>query len=83
MLKQGSVDRTNKMFVSMVFMKSGIPRGGKWKGMKWTGKEYQRIEDQRPGQHRNYRVGQRPSDDEEVDEKEEGKLLKPCVYKQR
>lgn len=83
MLKQGSVDRTNKMFVSMVFMKSGIPRGGKWKGMKWTGKEYQRIEDQRPGQHRNYRVGQRPGDDEEVDEKEEGKLLKPCVYKQR
>lgn len=83
MLRQGSVDRTNKMFVTMVFMKSGIPRAGKWKGMKWTGKEYQRIEDQRPGQHRNYRSGQRSGVDEEIDEQEEGKLLKPCVYKQR
>lgn len=79
-LKQGSIDRTNKMFVSMVFTKSGIPRAGKWKSMKWNGKEYQRMEDQRPGQHRNY---QRPGAGEEIDEEEEGKLLKPCVYKQR
>lgn len=83
-LKEGSVDKSNKMFVNMTFTKWGIPRAGKWKGMKWNGKEYQRIEDRKPRQQRHYQGAQQPfPTDEEIDDKAEGKLLKPCVYKPR
>lgn len=84
MLKQGSVDKSNKMFVSMIFVKSGIPQLGKWRGMKWNGKEYQKQSDRRSGPSRGFSNGRAVIDSEdEVDDKEEGKLLKPCVYKLR
>jgi len=83
-LREGSVDKSNKMFVSMVFTKVGVPRAGKWKGMKWNGKEYQRMEERRGGQQRNPQWGQHATNgDDEIDEQDEGKLLKPCVYKLR
>jgi ribosomal RNA-processing protein 8 len=67
-LKPDSVDAKNKMFVSMIFFKSGIPTAGKHKGMKWNGKEYQRVG---------------KADDDDVDKIAEGRVLKPCVYKTR
>ncbi|RMZ80837.1 hypothetical protein DV737_g2854, partial [Chaetothyriales sp. CBS 132003] len=70
-LKEGSVDNSNKMFVSMAFYKSGVPVVGKHKGLKWIGKEYQNQNNH----HHNY--------DDEVDRKEEAAVLKPCVYKTR
>ncbi|KAK5070176.1 25S rRNA (adenine645-N1)-methyltransferase [Lithohypha guttulata] len=83
MLKPNSVDKTNKMFVTMIFTKTGNPRAGKWKGMKWNGKEYQQIEQRAGGQYRKF-TGQRPAvTEDEIDDKEEGKILKPCVYKLR
>jgi hypothetical protein len=62
------------MFVSMVFIKSGIPTAGKHKGLKWTGREYQKVEQGKvkKGGH-----------DDDVAPQEEGKVLKPCVYKTR
>ena len=39
-LQDSSVDNTNKMLVSMIFHKAGVPSTGKYKGWKWTGKEY-------------------------------------------
>ncbi|KPI43810.1 uncharacterized protein AB675_6559 [Cyphellophora attinorum] len=70
-LKPQSVDASNKMFVSMIFLKSGIPTAGKHKGMKWNGKQYERI-------------GKKMDEMEsEQDRVAEGKVLKPCVYKSR
>lgn len=83
MLKEGSIDKSNKMFVSMIFLKAGVPRAGKWKGMKWTGKEYQRMEDRRARPQKRFQGSQGSFYDEEIDEKEEGNILKPCVYKLR
>ncbi|OCT50981.1 rRNA processing protein Rrp8 [Cladophialophora carrionii] len=73
-LREDSVDKSNKMFVSMAFIKSGIPTAGKHKGLKWTGREYQRVE-----QAKTNKRG--PEDD--VTPQEEAKVLKPCVYKTR
>lgn len=80
-LREGSIDKTNKMFVGMVFTKAGIPRAGKWKDMKWNGKEYQRMENKK---QRRFQGGQGHfTVEDEIDEQVEGKLLKPCVYKLR
>ena len=78
-LKEGSMDKTNKMFVSMVFHKSGVPSAGKHKSLKWTGKEYQQVnkQDGRP------KFVERGKDEADVDPLEEAKVLKPCVYKTR
>lgn len=84
MLREGSLDKSNKMFVSMVFTKTGVPRAGKWKGMKWNGKEYQRMEERKGAQQKRFPGSQRSfTDVDEIDEQEEGRLLKPCVYKLR
>lgn len=74
-LQDSSVDKSNKMFVSMIFHKSGVPTAGKYQGWKWNGKEYAR---QRDAKMRF--VG---GDEHEVSREEEGKVLKPCVYKSR
>ena len=71
-LREGSVDKANKMFVSMIFTKSGIPTAGKHKGLKWTGREYQTMEEK-----------MKRGGDEEMTPEEEGTVLKPCVYKTR
>ena len=78
-LKEGSVDKTNKMFVSMIFYKSGVPSTGKHKSMKWTGKEYQQVSKQ-DGRSKFVERGSR---DEDLDPIDEAQVLKPCVYKTR
>ncbi len=72
-LREDSVDKSNKMFVSMVFVKSGIPTAGKHKGLKWTGREYQKMDE---GKLKRGDAG-------EVTIQEEAMVLKPCVYKKR
>jgi ribosomal RNA-processing protein 8 len=74
-LKPESVSKGNKMFVSMVFVKSGIPTAGKHKGKKWNGKEYKVVHDGK----------MRFKDDQEgeIDSLVEAAVLKPCVYKTR
>ena len=78
-LKEGSVDKTNKMFVSMIFYKSGVPSAGKHKSLKWTGKEYQQVSKQ-DGRPKFVESGR---GEEEIDPSDEAKVLKPCVYKTR
>ena len=77
-LRENTVNKSNKMFVSMTFAKSGVPTAGKHKGLKWTGREYERVRGDR---------GRMRFLDDEVDEEEsaeeEAKVLKPCVYKTR
>ncbi|KAI1618730.1 methyltransferase-domain-containing protein [Exophiala viscosa] len=79
-LREDSVDKSNKMFVSMVFNKSGVPAAGKHKGLKWTGQEYQKVQEGRP----KFVSGKRGNDDDhDVPPEEESNVLKPCVYKTR
>lgn len=70
-LKQESVDKSNKMFVKMEFVKQGIPTKGKHAsavpaagppGRKWITKL---------------------PEDKSMTPEEEAKVLKPCVYKTR
>ncbi|KAL1885640.1 25S rRNA (adenine645-N1)-methyltransferase [Paecilomyces lecythidis] len=70
-LKQESVDKSNKMFVKMEFVKQGVPTKGKHAssappvgppGRKW--------------------ITKLPADNSMTPE-EEAKVLKPCVYKTR
>ena len=74
-LKPESVSKGNKMFVSMVFVKAGIPTAGKHKGKKWNGREYKVVHDGK----------MRFKDDQEgeMDPLLEAAVLKPCVYKTR
>jgi ribosomal RNA-processing protein 8 len=74
-LKSESVQKGNKMFVSMVFVKSGVPSAGTHKGKKWNGKEYRIVHD---GKMRFAK-----DNDDEVTPEEESRVLKPCVYKTR
>lgn len=76
-LREDSVDKSNKMFVTMIFVKSGIPTAGKHQGLKWNGHEYQR---QQEGKTR-FTGGQGRDDDKSPED--EAKVLKPCVYKTR
>lgn len=78
-LREGSVNKNNKMFVSMIFTKSGIPTAGKHKDMKWTGKEYTKQEAPKP----RFANAASKKDDEDITPEEEAKVLKPCVYKVR
>lgn len=77
-LREGSVDRSNKMFISAVFTKAGIPTGGKYKGWKWTGREYEKNSARHKG-----RMKFLENPEEEVSPEEEARVLKPCVYKAR
>lgn len=80
MLREGSVDKSNRMFVSMIFVKSGVPTAGKYKGLKWNGHEYQKIPEGRKGRG----VGGGGNDADDIPAAaEEAKVLKPCVYKTR
>lgn len=79
-LKPESVRKENKMFVSMVFVKSGVPRAGKHKGKRWNGKEYRVVHD---GKMRFSSSGKEEEEEEEVSSEEESRVLKPCVYKTR
>jgi ribosomal RNA-processing protein 8 len=79
LLREGSVDSSNKMFISAVFTKAGIPTAGKYKGWKWTGREYEKNSTRHSGQ---MKFLNKP-EDEEVSPEEEARVLKPCVYKTR
>lgn len=72
-LRPESVNKANKMFVSMSFVKSGVPTAGKHKGKKWNGKEYRVVHDGK----------MRFADENEVAAEAEARVLKPCVYKTR
>jgi ribosomal RNA-processing protein 8 len=78
-LREGSVDRSNKMFISAVFTKAGIPTAGKYKGWKWTGREHEKNSARHSGQVKFF---DKP-EDEEASPEEEARVLKPCVYKTR
>jgi len=77
-LREGSVDKSNKMFVSMVFTKSGVPTAGKHRGLKWTGRQYSQLEESKM----KMLMG-KGGELDEVPLQEEAKVLKPCVYKTR
>ena len=74
LLREGSVEKQNKMFVSMVFTKTGVPSIGKHKGLKWNGRDYQKVHD---GRMKYVDSEHEPSLEEEI------RALKPCVYKTR
>ena len=78
-LRENSVVKRNKMFVSMVFTKSGIPTAGKHKGLRWNGKAYERVSE------KSDRVKFIDTDKDRglPTPDEEAKVLKPCVYKVR
>lgn len=80
-LQADSVDKHNKMFVSMIFKKSGIPSLGKYKGWKWNGLEYETPGTSTSG--RKKFIDDNNEDDQVVSPEEEAKVLKPCVYKKR
>jgi ribosomal RNA-processing protein 8 len=77
-LREGSVDRSNKMFISAIFTKSGIPKAGKYKGWKWTGREYEKN----TARH-SVRMKFVDTPEDEVLPEDEARVLKPCVYKSR
>jgi ribosomal RNA-processing protein 8 len=77
-LREGSVDRSNKMFISATFTKAGIPKAGKYKGWKWTGHEYEKNAARHSGR---MKFVETPED--EVLPEDEARVLKPCVYKSR
>lgn len=80
-LREDTVDKSNKMFVTMVFVKSGVPTAGKHKGLKWNGYEYQKLPD---GKMMGFgEQGGRGREADEVSPEDEAKVLKPCVYKNR
>ena len=78
LLREGSVDRSNKMFISAIFTKAGVPTTGKYKGWKWTGRQYEKNAARNSG-----RMKFLDSQDAEVSPEEEARVLKPCVYKSR
>lgn len=77
-LREGSVDRSNKMFISVIFTKAGIPKAGKYKGWKWTGREYEKNAARHSG-----RMKFVDTPEDEVLPEDEARVLKPCVYKSR
>ncbi|EGE00739.1 rRNA processing protein Rrp8 [Trichophyton tonsurans CBS 112818] len=73
-LKQESVDKSNKMFVKMEFTKYGEPKKGKWANPNGH------VEKKTP--YKKWGTSSIPSDTGMTAE-EESKVLKPCVYKLR
>ncbi|KAL1976764.1 hypothetical protein VTN31DRAFT_3046 [Thermomyces dupontii] len=73
-LKPDSVDKSNKMFVRMEFVKqSGAPTRGKYAG----------VTPGRPAAAQSTKRFIDAEDGEELTPEEEAKVLKPCVYKTR
>ncbi|ERF76748.1 hypothetical protein EPUS_02287 [Endocarpon pusillum Z07020] len=80
-LQPDSVNKHNKMFVSMIFTKTGIPVAGKHQGSKWNGHEYEKSAGWMTG--RKKFIDQSIDDEGYLSPKEESRVLKPCVYKKR
>jgi ribosomal RNA-processing protein 8 len=80
-LRPESVNRRNKMFVSMVLNKAGVPSAGKHRGSKWNGHEYQKTGVSTSG--RKKFTGEDNEYGRNFSPEEEANVLKPCVYKKR
>ncbi|KAK2867892.1 hypothetical protein FQN49_003365 [Arthroderma sp. PD_2] len=72
-LKQETVDKSNKMFVKMEFIKHGVPKKGKWANANGP------IEPKKAYK----KWGSSVPEDTGLTAEEESKVLKPCVYKLR
>ena len=79
-LRPESVNKRNKMFVSMIFNKDGVPSAGKHQGSRWNGREYVKTERSTRSQKKFIDNDQ---DSSNLSPGEETKVLKPCVYKKR
>jgi ribosomal RNA-processing protein 8 len=80
-LRPESVNKENKMFVSMIFNKTGIPAAGNHQGVKWNGHEYE-VPSGMANRRKKF-IDQSKEDDRNISTEEEAKVLKPCVYKKR
>ncbi|KAJ5124008.1 uncharacterized protein N7515_007833 [Penicillium bovifimosum] len=74
MLRQESVDKSNKMFVSMVFVKQGGP--------PTKGKHASALSAPAPGGKKRF-VERKPDSESGLTPEQEAQVLKPCVYKIR
>ncbi|KAJ5970433.1 Methyltransferase-related protein [Penicillium vulpinum] len=75
MLRQESVDKSNKMFVRMVFVKQGGP--------PTKGKHASAISAPAPGGNKKRFVDRKPDSESSMSAEQEAQVLKPCVYKIR
>ncbi|KAJ5881623.1 uncharacterized protein N7529_000295 [Penicillium soppii] len=74
MLRQESVDKSNKMFVRMVFVKQG--------GAPTKGKHASALSAPAPGNKKRF-VDRKPESESGMSAEQEAQVLKPCVYKIR
>ena len=74
MLRQESVDKSNKMFVRMVFVKQG--------GAPTKGKHASALSAPAPGSKKRF-VDRKPESEAGMTAEQEAQVLKPCVYKIR
>ncbi|KAJ5921933.1 hypothetical protein N7516_009636 [Penicillium verrucosum] len=74
MLRRESVDKSNKMFVRMVFVKQG--------GAPTKGKHASALSAPAPGNKKRF-VDRKPDSESGLSAEQEAKVLKPCVYKIR
>ncbi|KAJ6191664.1 hypothetical protein N7519_001685 [Penicillium mononematosum] len=74
MLRQESVDKSNKMFVRMVFVKQG--------GAPTKGKHASALSAPAPGSKKRF-VDRKPESESGMSPEQEAQVLKPCVYKIR
>ncbi|KAJ5565753.1 hypothetical protein N7535_007391 [Penicillium sp. DV-2018c] len=74
MLRQESVDKSNKMFASMVFVKQGGP--------PTKGKHASALSAPAPGSKKRF-VERKPDSESGMTAEQEAQVLKPCVYKIR
>ncbi|KAI2720875.1 hypothetical protein CBS147332_4115 [Penicillium roqueforti] len=74
MLRQESVDKSNKMFVRMVFVKQG--------GAPTKGKHASALTAPAPGNKKRF-VDRKPDSESGMSAEQEAQVLKPCVYKIR
>jgi ribosomal RNA-processing protein 8 len=74
MLRQESVDKSNKMFVRMVFVKQG--------GAPTKGKHASALSAPAPGNKKRF-VDRKPESESGMSPEQEAQVLKPCVYKIR
>ncbi|KAJ5519904.1 Methyltransferase-like protein [Penicillium fimorum] len=75
MLRQESVDKSNKMFVRMVFVKQG--------GAPTKGKHASALSAPAPGGNKKRFVDRKPDSESGMSAEQEAQVLKPCVYKIR
>ncbi|KAJ5510070.1 Methyltransferase-like protein [Penicillium expansum] len=74
LLRRESVDKSNKMFVRMVFVKQG--------GAPTKGKHASALSAPAPGNKKRF-VDRKPDSESGLSAEQEAKVLKPCVYKIR